>query len=401
MAIYIDEQQMVDQSMLLHEERIKSPSSRFLDQTPTFVTYYHIDDIESTTDVGFKDVYSIIGNRSPIRYDKIEKFPLYGMEQVVLQLNDTEYGLDTEYESEATILPGTIKPLMNDFFIINVNGKEYVFRVTNIQYDTILTDNFYRISFSFYSLDSTKKEEIERQILDEHVCILENIGTEENCIIEKKVFINLKDINNMYRTMIDFYKSMFYNSRHNVFLAPYQNTELLYDPYMCEFINKHGLFKERTSLIGFTLTEQINDPKAKYKYNKSVYKLIEMQNMDLLQEFKFTTVTGCTYTESSFFRWYEKNIHVLNISDLVFTDSMGIFSKEFVDCVKLNTDVDSEHANLIKRYIRKEDIRVKEISLSLADELIDMNDSLEVFFIIPIIMYIIREVIKKEIHISK
>lgn len=402
MAVYVDEQLMIENNMFLHEDRLKSPSSRFLDQsTPTFVTYYHINNTESTTDVGFIDVYSVIGDRSPIRYNKIENFPLYGIEQVVLQLQDTEYGLDTDFQSEATVLPNTIKPLMNDFFIIVVSGKDYIFRVTDIQYDNILPDNFYKIGFYIYSLEQDKRDKLEEQITSEHVCILENIGTEENCIIEKQVFVDIKALNAMYRSMIDFYIAMFYNKRHNVFLAPYNSTEYLYDPYQNEFINKNRLFDEKKSLTTLVLTKQVNDPKEVYKYNKSFYKLIEMQDMQLLDEFKFVTITGCTYTESTFYRWYERNIHVLHIPNPVPVDAQGILSPEFKTVIKMNGEVDSEHAKLIRDYIRKVDLHVKDIPLTLADELISMNDSLEVFFFIPVIMYIIRDIIKKDLHVTK
>ena len=60
MAFFVNEQKMVDENTFMYEERIKSPTSRFVDTTPTFTTYYHIDIDESTTDTGFLDVASIL-----------------------------------------------------------------------------------------------------------------------------------------------------------------------------------------------------------------------------------------------------------------------------------------------------------------------------------------------------
>ena len=79
-------------------------------------------------------------------------------------------------------------------------------------------------------------------------------------------------------------------------------------------------------------------------------------------------------------------------------ESPCILSEEFVDSVKFNNEQTSEYANLIQRFVRNEDLKLKDISLSLDTELIYMNNSLEVFFFTPIIMYIIREIIKKEIQ---
>ena len=43
MSIFINEQKMIDENIFQFEERIKSPSSRFIDSTPVFTTYYHIN----------------------------------------------------------------------------------------------------------------------------------------------------------------------------------------------------------------------------------------------------------------------------------------------------------------------------------------------------------------------
>ena len=74
MAIRVDEQRMIDENTFEYEEKIKAPTSRLVDQTPTFVTYYHINNEESTTDAGFTDVASILGFRSPFRFDCEKSF---------------------------------------------------------------------------------------------------------------------------------------------------------------------------------------------------------------------------------------------------------------------------------------------------------------------------------------
>jgi hypothetical protein len=64
-----------------------------------------------------------------------------------------------------------------------------------------------------------------------------------------------------------------------------------------------------------------------------------------------------------------------------------MFTREFVEGVKLNADMNSEYANLLKRYIRKEDLKLTDISNKLSEELVYHNDSLEVFFMTPLILY--------------
>ena len=57
MAMIIDEKRMVEDNFFKYENRLKSSVSRFLETTPTFVNYYHINNNETTTDTGFKTLH--------------------------------------------------------------------------------------------------------------------------------------------------------------------------------------------------------------------------------------------------------------------------------------------------------------------------------------------------------
>ena len=215
MSLIIDERKMVEENIFEFENKLKSPLSRFLDSTPTFVNYYHVDFDESTVDEGFKDVSSILGYRSPIKYKKIENFPLYGIEQMVLSLQDADQGLDTDYSSECNILPNTIKPLANDFFTIPYLKDAYVFRVTELSYDTVMPDNFYKIGYKLEYIDEGKILLLEKQVVDNFDCILENIGTDKKCIIHTEDVGIINNLKKMYQDMKDLYLAMFYDERYN------------------------------------------------------------------------------------------------------------------------------------------------------------------------------------------
>ena len=59
MAILINEQKLVDDNVFQYENRLNSSISRFLDKSPTFVTYYHVNYQETTMDGGFRDIEEI------------------------------------------------------------------------------------------------------------------------------------------------------------------------------------------------------------------------------------------------------------------------------------------------------------------------------------------------------
>ena len=401
MAIIVNEQRMVDDNTFLYEEKIKSPTARFLDTTPVYVTYYHINNSETTADEGFLDIDELVGKSSPLRFNKVEKFPIYGIDQIVLQIQDGDAGIDSTYEGDAVILPGTVKPLINDYFIIPVLKDDYVFRVTNITYDNVMPDNYYKIDFKLEYIDSEKIHDLENQKIEEYICVLENIGTDTNCIIEKSEFTKIKEIDKMYNTIIDFYKAMFYDERHNVFLCQQSDYRNLYDPFQAEFINSHGLFKIKNDLSTLMLTEQVNDKKKMLKYNKSIYKYIEMRDHKLLSTFQYVVRPGITIHESSFYRWHDKSIDVVDIPMVLPTPCRQVLSDEFVYSLKYNEEISGDYAILIQRFVRGEDLRVKDIPLNLDQELVYMNNNLEVFFFTPIIMYIIRTVINNELEIQR
>lgn len=401
MAIIINEKRMVEENLFKYEDRLKSPVSRFIETTPTFVTYYHLNNDATTVDDGFKDISSILGFRSPLRFNKIDSFPLYGIEQIVLQLQEMDQGLDTSYESEAVIVPGSIKPLPNDFFIIPYLKEPYLFRVTEINYDTIMPDNYYKIGFKLEFLEEEKVENLENQVTEKYTCILENIGTENNCIIELESKETLDKIDLMYDDMANTYKSIFYNDRHNCFLGEIGPGEYLYDPLQTQFINDHQLFNKKNNLDCLMLTDQFTDPKRRIKYEKSVYRFIERRNPTLAKNFSYDIFVGTNNHETTFYRWMEKNIFILDIPSQLSDESTNIFSNEFVLAIKSNGFVNSQYAEFIKKYCRGEEMSIHDIPLTLNEELLCLDGNMEVFFFTPIIMYIIKDIVNSFLNIKK
>jgi hypothetical protein len=401
MAFFIEEKKMVEDAVFIHEKQLKSPVSRILETTPTFVTYYHLNPDVTTTDGGFIDVSSIIGFRSPLRFNKIDSFPLYGIEQIILQLQDTDQGLDSSYEGEATIVPGSIKPLENDFFIIPYLREPYMFRVTEIMYDNIMPDNYYKIGFKLEYIDDDKIENIEKQVHENYTCLLENIGTESNCIIQTDSKEKLDKIEAMYDDMASTYKSIFYNERHNCFLGEIGCGQFLYDPLQTEFINEHQLFNKKHDLQCLMLTDQFTDTKRRIKYERSIYRFIERRNPALVKSFSYDMFAGINNRETSFYRWMDRHIYILDNPAMLSDMAKPILSDEFIDAIANNYETMSEHAELIKRFVRNEKISINEIPLTLHEELLTLDGNMEVFFFTPIIMYIIKTIVNDFLNVKK
>jgi len=401
MAIIVNEKRAIDENVFKYENRLKSPTSRFLESTPVFVDYYHINYDETTTDSGYKDVQSIIGNQSPIKYNKIEGFPLYGIEQVVLQLAQDDQGLDTTFEGTGIIPINTIKPLPNDYFTIPTLKDDFLFRVTDIDYDTAMPDNFYRISFMLEYIDPVKIEELNKQIYEEFTCILENIGSDNNPIIEKSVYKKIEDVKKVYDEIANTYFSIFYNERYNVFLGEIESNKYLYDPFQVEFINRHQLFNSKNNLKSLQLSQYAADEKSRIKYEKSVYRFMERPDVKFISNFNYVIYQGIGRKNSAFQKWYDPSVYVL---DLVHNEYQlevySVFSNEFVTSVQLNGPTSSSWSKLLQSYIRRENITLSDIDLSMHEIMYDFDNHLEIFFTAPIVLYILKNIMNDSISVK-
>lgn len=393
MAILVDEKRMLEENMFDFEERVKSPLNRFSNKTYTAVEYYHINNIETTTDPGYGDVENMLGERSPVRFQVIHDFPIYGLETINLDLNDGDFGLDSSYSSEGTILPGTIIPLQNDYFIIKQLNDKFVFRITEVQNDSVMPENFYKISFQLEYNDSSMQEALENQTTEKYNCVMENIGTDNQCIIEDKYHEELRKINKMYRDIVEVYTTLFYNKRYNCLLGDLDPYTKIYDPFQTEFIRKHQLFVEKNKLDSLLLNQQFEDRKRQLKYERSIYRFIETKNFDRLTKFPYCTFLGLNNKTTAFFHWHDKNVKILDIEPNMGQDALTLLSDDSYSIIDNNYPTDSKYLSLISNYVRKDNLKPADIDLSLGDDILSALDAnLEIFFFTPIILYIIKDI---------
>src|SRR5699024_10203138 len=108
----------------------------------------------------------------------------------------------------------TIRPLPDSMFIIPHVRGTFIFRVKDIQYDTILANNYYRVSFILESMSEEAMDSLERQVVGNYTCAVENIGTEQSAIISSDDYNSIIEVDKLYTDMVDLYKAIFYNKRY-------------------------------------------------------------------------------------------------------------------------------------------------------------------------------------------
>lgn len=401
MAMLINEKRMVDDTLFHYEQRFHSPLSRFIDKTPTFTTYFHIADDASTTSEGFNSVDDYLGDSSPIRYRRIENFPLYGLDQILLQIEDTEQGLDRSYEGEATLINSTITPCQNDMFMIPSLKDFYIFKVITVNSDHIMSDNYYRVGFSLQYIDREKATWLNKQTVEKYNCVLENIGTEKKCLIRSDIYDKIGKLEEMYTNMVDIYISVFYNERYNCFLGELDGPcTLLYDPFQVEFMLRHDLMNQKNRLDAIVPTEHFTDSKRRLKYERSIYRFFERRDVSLISNFKYNTFQGVNNPETAFAHYVDNTVFIVDIPQSKYIPECAnqIFSDDFVAAVKVNGPVETRYGKLLKDYIRNDEMTIDDVPLDLMEELLSLNADIEIFFLVPIMLYIIRTLIAKALY---
>jgi hypothetical protein len=185
--LLINEKNIIEKNIIQQLQLSYTAQSKRLDGTPIYITYFNKNLNVSQQDHILENVKELLGEESPLFYNKIENTPLFLVSEIAnnMELDET-FGLNTETQGEGVLLPNTIKPYVDDFLIINYIEEDLLFRVTKVEMDKLNGKKFYRINFE---LSHYKQEQVEDQVEDEYVTEYNNIGTHDNPIIEKYKYI--------------------------------------------------------------------------------------------------------------------------------------------------------------------------------------------------------------------
>lgn len=386
MGFLIDEKQFINDNIFQYENKMNSQYSRFIDKAPNFCWYYHINNIESTADNGFQNIERVLGDDSPLRYQEIKDFPIYGLDQVLLDLNDEDQGLDSSFDGDAVILPNTIKPLPNDFFILNYLDKNYLFMVTSIAYDTIKSNNYYKINYTLRSLTEDYKNSLLKQTDEKYNCILQNIGTEEKCLIREDEIGKLIALNEVYTNIITRYKLLFYHNLYNSFIYN-DGVTILYDRFLSHFINNGMLFNEKYNYSSLILSIEDKSNTFLYDYETSIYRIIEMNRKDMLNYIKYNP--NYLVDQTSVFNFYR----IKNILSIGFNNGLvSYIDDSLIDNIKNNIHAENESIidKLIIDYFNNSVNTIYDLNVDRLKNYDYISYSFNSFIMIPMILFILR-----------
>ena len=289
------------------ESKINNPYYKFTEKKPTPCTYWKQNREKSTLDESTATNYSHVGEDSPIRFNQINNFYIYGFDKITLDYDLTDFGLESaEIAGEVVVLPNTIIPLPGDFFKVSSIKEDVLFKVNKVTPDTLDNGaNFYKIEYKLELVN--QYENILKQVVAEYEFIIENVGTDFSCFITSTNYDLAKELvelqaylgeayqiffepsvqsfvfeENQYASSIDV--SPYYDekkeewldiySKDRIRITPGTNGNKMYDPYLIEFLIRNKVMNYGNEY--FFVTQPAATSKTfKYDYTKTFFYMLE------------------------------------------------------------------------------------------------------------------------------
>lgn len=259
------------------KETLNNPYYLWANKSPTIVDYYSMDKKASTLDEGSLLEYSHCGDDSPLRYNLIKDFVIYGIEQIQVALTNDDFGLQSDTISgEGFVLPNTVVPCSGDYFSIVYLEEKFIFNVIEVTFDTLDNgSNMYKFT---YELSSDKKLDLEKCITNTYTFIVQNLGTELNCIVKDSTYDQMTLIDETVELLKEYFISLYYNERVQTFVYRFLEHNF-YDPYMIQFLMDNDIINYKGSDYVYIGHQTPVSNLFPLKYKKTFFSALE--NKDL------------------------------------------------------------------------------------------------------------------------
>ena len=374
------------------KEIMNNPYYKWNDKTGTAVVYFNQNKEATTLDQAAKLYYADVGLDSPIKYNMIEDFMLYGIEQIAISMENGDYGPEaSEINGDAIVLPNTIIPYVGDYFNIIYTEEKLLFRVIDVTPDTLENgSNIYKIQ---YKLESTNFESvIEENIEDKYNMVVNNLGTGFNSIIRHESYNMIKALDNVLYDLRTYYKSVFYNSRVQTFTFTHNNQNF-YDPFMIEFLKENKLIHGDESYIYLTQQMKLSSL-FPMQYSKSFFKCLEDKDLERIRYYEHNGIAEYISDPLSIFQTRLENY--FEVKHKTCEVNFGIipcFKDELISAIEDNILFEGNDSvyNIIVKYFNKRPIDQEDIDNL---KFIDFSDNIVIFYAIPCVIYCLERFAK-------
>ena len=195
------------------KQLLNNPYYLFNNTSASVCTYYNLNTTMTTLDESTRGNYGEISPESPLRFNKINNFQIYGFNKIEPTMEVEEFGLEgSDVTGDAMILPNTIIPYPGDRFTLQQIKGTYYFKVTAVNINTLDTGaKMYRINYTLESSDGARN--IEPQVVKVYNFSLANYGSNFGCLIEEAVAAQISDIEKYTALLKDYFIQLFYDNK--------------------------------------------------------------------------------------------------------------------------------------------------------------------------------------------
>ena len=372
------------------KQLLKNPYYKWNDKQGTSTTYFNQNKEMSTLDEGSKLQYNDLDTDTPTKYNKINNLFIYGLEAINISMENGDYGLQAgEISGEGIVLPNTIVPYPGDYFKIDyLHEKTLLFRVTEVTTDTLENEsNIYKIN---YILETSTEHDI--PVENTYQMVIENVGTSFNSIIREESYNLIAKLDNTLVTLKKYYKALFYQPRVQAFI--YKNEgHNFYDPYMIEFIKVNELLDGDGEYIYIAHQLPLNAT-FPINYNKTFFRCLELQDIKNLRKYSYQGIGKYINNKLTIFN--DRYEDYFEIDYNVTTINFGVlpcFSDTLIARIESGILTgDNLFYDIIIKYFNDMEIINDDLDKI---ELIDYENNITLFYMIPTVIYCLEWYIKK------
>lgn len=375
-------------------DRLKNPYYAFTDKKPIIVDYYNRNIHQSTLDEASKLQEDLIGNKSPAKYNLIHNASIFGNGIRIEQSIDIgQVGLESSpIELDFYILPDTFVPYQEDFLIIPHSGKKHLYKVIQVNPDTLENGaNFYKITIKYWT-DSTIAD-INKQVVEDFEMVVNYVGTSYKSVIKSSEYNLIEKLDDVLVRLFNYYNDLFFKNKVQCHVCMKSQNEYYYDPYLFEFIIKNGIFTNKGSYVH--IGQPIKLPQTfMFKYDKTFFRAVEKRD---IKYFKEHSTYGLKITDpfTLFASRREEYFYIDYDNPGFYAEQMSIIDPDLIIAINKNELFDEksnkEFYNIIVKYFNGSKITLCDIDTI---EKLNYLDSEYLYYAIPEVMYIIEQNIK-------
>jgi hypothetical protein len=265
-----------------------------------------------------------------------------------MALQEEEQGLDINYDGEGIILPNTIYPYPDDHFVISYLGKQFLFRVTHVSYNTTIKGNSYhKINFTLKATTGEYVDMLEKLTVERYKCLFDNIGTQDKCIIRDKDYDELVKVNKLIDTLSDEYLEKFWNKKYNALMILRAGDQMLYDYQLNRFANLSHLFQGNELMIDSYVFYEEGRAYMGMEFEQSIFdRVMHRDNSDMNDVNIFYDMEPAQNTDSVFDYYRDRRVKYL----AYYPNPIGPFGNKLSEYIPKNfiTALDLHNSGILK-----------------------------------------------------